>query len=346
MCWTALHTSHSMMLLFPDTISLLLLLLALAGLLLLSKGRSRPPGLPRLPLLGSVPWILWKGKHVMDLVREDRRKHGALSSVGFGPLDIIFINDPWLLRQVLGKEEAAGRLNQGLGLQMKSGGVRLGLIDPDSSCPAWKEQKRFVMRGLRDRGFGSRSEAAVQEEALHLVEHLLVGGEKEVIIKDQFNIPVVNVIWKMIASKTFPLESDEGMAFMHLMDELFNKRLSPLALIPVLGRLLCFGQIRRRFQMFREMRGLFEAEIEEHERSLEEAEPRDLIDQYLVEVRAGREGFTKEQLTIIILDLFAAGSETSSTTLRWAILYLVLHPQVGPGAALNTKLLTETRTTL
>ena len=30
-------------------------------------------------------------------------------------------------------------------------------------------------------------------------------------MKEQFNIPVVNVIWRMVASKTFPLKSEEGM---------------------------------------------------------------------------------------------------------------------------------------
>ena len=34
---------------------------------------------------------------------------------------------------------------------------------------------------------------------------------------------------------------------------------------------------------------------------------RDLIDRYLLEVQRGREEFSKEQLVIAIIDLFAAG---------------------------------------
>ena len=49
---------------------------------------------------------------------------------------------------------------------------------------------------------------------------------------------------------------------------------------------------------------------------VDETAPRDLIDNYLLEVKKGREGFNKEELVIIIFDLFAAGSETTSTTLR------------------------------
>ena len=48
----------------------------------------------------------------------------------------------------------------------------------------------------------------------------------------------------------------------------------------------------------------------------DEADPRDLIDKYLLEIMKGREGFCKEELVIIIFDLFGAGSETTSTTLR------------------------------
>ena len=50
---------------------------------------------------------------------------------------------------------------------------------------------------------------------------------------------------------------------------------------------------------------------------VDETAPRDLIDNYLLEMRKGREGFNKEELVIIIFDLFAAGSETTTTTLRF-----------------------------
>ena len=51
--------------------------------------------------------------------------------------------------------------------------------------------------------------------------------------------------------------------------------------------------------------------------NLDETAPRDLIDNYLLEMKKGRDGFSKEELVIVIWDLFAAGSETTSTTLRF-----------------------------
>ena len=53
---------------------------------------------------------------------------------------------------------------------------------------------------------------------------------------------------------------------------------------------------------------------------VDETAPRDLIDNYLIEMKKGREGFNKDELVIIIFDLFAAGSETTSTTLRYVTL--------------------------
>lgn len=35
-----------------------------------------------------------------------------------------------------------------------------------------------------------------------------------------------------------------------------------------------------------------------------------------------------KQLTVVMADLFLAGSDTTSTTLAWTILYLVTHPEV------------------
>ena len=36
---------------------------------------------------------------------------------------------------------------------------------------------------------------------------------------------------------------------------------------------------------------------------------------------------TEEQLWVTAMDLFAAGSETTATTLAWAILYMILNPE-------------------
>ena len=58
------------------------------------------------------------------------------------------------------------------------------------------------------------------------MEHLVSSGKEETLVKEQFNIPVVNVIWRMVASKTFPLQSEEGKKMTHLTFLCETKRMN------------------------------------------------------------------------------------------------------------------------
>ena len=62
---------------------------------------------------------------------------------------------------------------------------------------------------------------------------------------------------------------------------------------------------------------------------MDDENPRDLIDSYLTEIKNNPDPeFCKEQLVMIGIDLMGAGSETSSTTLMWALLFLVRYPEI------------------
>jgi len=291
------------------------------------KRRRLPPGLPRIPVLGSIPWILGKNKHLIEIVAGDRREYGDISSHDLGSFVVVFLNEPKLIRDALNMEELAGRPH--FGTDLKSWGIPLGLIDPDIG-PVWREQKRFILKCLRDQGFGRKSEESVQEEAKHLVSHILdhTKSGEDFLIHGVFNIPVINVLWKMVANKTFQWDSPDGLRFIELMEEAFSTRVTRLVNIPVIGRWLAKDDLKRRKSLWGELRDALMESIEEHEASLDEQEPRDLIDNYLLEIKRGRPDFDKRQLVISIVDLFAAGSETSSTTLRWAVMFLILYPEV------------------
>ena len=291
------------------------------------KRRKLPPGLPRIPVLGSIPWILGKNKHLLELCANDRKKYGDISSHDLGRFVIVLLNEPRLIREALNMEELAGRPQ--FGTEYKCWGIPLGLVSPDIG-PVWKEQKRFILKCLKDQGFGKKSEESVQEEAKHLVSHILDHARtgEDFLVQGVFNIPVINVLWKMVANKTFQWDSADGLRFIELTEEAFSTRVSRLANIPLIGGWLAKEDIKRRKALWGELRDAFMESIEEHEESLDEQEPRDLIDNYLLEIKKGRPSFDKKQLVISIVDLFAAGSETSSTTLRWAVMFLILYPEV------------------
>ena len=60
-------------------------------------------------------------------------------------------------------------------------------------------------------------------------------------------------------------------------------------------------------------------------------EPQDFIESYLKEVEAAKQNkskITQDWIQDIAFDFFAAGAETTSTTLKWALLYMVINPEV------------------
>ncbi|XP_052028316.1 cytochrome P450 2C6-like isoform X3 [Apodemus sylvaticus] len=72
--------------------------------------------------------------------------------------------------------------------------------------------------------------------------------------------------------------------------------------------------------------------IEEHQVSLDVTNPQDFIDYYLIKQKQVNHNqhseFTLENLATTVNDLFGAGTETTSTTLRYALLLLMKYPEV------------------
>merc|ERR1712198_833891 len=68
--------------------------------------------------------------------------------------------------------------------------------------------------------------------------------------------------------------------------------------------------------------------VEEHMRTLDPEQPRDFIDMYLLQMRSDGSRYNKGNLNTVLIDFFSAGTETSSTTLKWALLFLTLNQAV------------------
>jgi cytochrome P450 len=91
-------------------------------------------------------------------------------------------------------------------------------------------------------------------------------------------------------------------------------------------------------EMMRSNQDLVMETINEHRAELSkdlEASPRDFIDAYLVEIGKTQDtqssfygSFGEKSLVAVVVDMFQAGSLTTSTTLTWAVLYMVIHPEV------------------
>ncbi|XP_068098769.1 cytochrome P450 2D6-like isoform X2 [Hyperolius riggenbachi] len=72
--------------------------------------------------------------------------------------------------------------------------------------------------------------------------------------------------------------------------------------------------------------------ISDHKKTWNPDETRDFIDAYLLEMEKVKgdpnTSLNDSNLLFTTYDLFAAGSETTSTTLRWALLFMLLYPDI------------------
>ncbi|KAK7888831.1 hypothetical protein WMY93_024391 [Mugilogobius chulae] len=72
-------------------------------------------------------------------------------------------------------------------------------------------------------------------------------------------------------------------------------------------------------------------EVENHKKDLDPSNPRDYIDSFIIEMQNRKDsdgGFDETNLAYCAMDLFLAGTETTSTTLQWTLIYLIKHPEV------------------
>ncbi|XP_040842979.1 cytochrome P450 2D17-like isoform X2 [Ochotona curzoniae] len=101
--------------------------------------------------------------------------------------------------------------------------------------------------------------------------------------------------------------------------------------MPILLRIP--GLFDRLFQGQKTLMVEMEELLAEHRRTWDPTQPpRDLTDAYLIEVEKAKgnleSSFNDDNLRMVVSDLFIAGMVTTSTTLDWALLLMVLHPEV------------------
>jgi hypothetical protein len=212
-----------------------------------------------------------------------------------------------------------------------------------SSGSLWQQQRRFALKHLKDFGFGKQSlDGVIQEEAEYTIGKLIQDSlmnktEHNVTMEGTFNIPVVNDLWQIVASYRNDPDLEENKIFMERLGKFFSEGMQFIEMMPYIGYIRPYTA--RELNVL-DMKEMFKRRIREHQADFNEMdEPRDFIDVFLrqIEVEKKDKGvdynmdtsnFHIEQLTTICLDFFAAGSETTSTTLTWAVMYMTLYPKV------------------
>ncbi|XP_062919619.1 cytochrome P450 2C15-like isoform X3 [Mobula hypostoma] len=205
-----------------------------------------------------------------------------------------------------------------------------------SSGERWKQLRRFTLSTLRNFGMGKKSiEERIQEEAQFLVTSF--GDKKGQPFNPNFLVrsATSNIICSITFGKRFDYEDKQFLWLMELVAESARTFSSPwIQLYNNFPRIMDFlpGPHQKVFQNVTYLRSFLAKTIQSHKETVQKDSPRDYIDCFLMKMDEDKDDlnseFFQENLLLTTLNLFLAGTETTSTTLSWALQILAKYPEV------------------
>ncbi|XP_062443057.1 cytochrome P450 2D17 [Rhea pennata] len=298
------------------------------------KWSHYPPGPTSLPFIGTMLHINFRSPHLS--LNQLHKKFGHVFHLQNCWTNLVVLNGYKTVKEALvhRSEDFADRpyfpMYEHIGYGSKSEGIvfaRYGHM--------WKELRKFTLSTLRNFGMGKKSlEERVIEEAGFLCS--AVSSEEGRPFDPRFlvNNAVCNVICTTIYGERF----DYGdKTFKELLHSFENSLRDETGFLPQLLNVVPFllripGVPQKVFQGQKKFMDYIDVFVHKHMENWNPAYTRDFTDAFLKEMEKGKvaeeSGFNYKNLRMVTADLFMAGFETTSTTLRWAFLYMLLHPEI------------------
>ncbi|XP_066288756.1 cytochrome P450 2U1-like [Branchiostoma lanceolatum] len=311
--------------------------------LYLQRPRNLPPGPRGWPLVGNLP-ILAKSSFAPATLTELSKQYGDVMTIWTGGVPAIVLTGYEIIRTALVKraEDFSSRKIPPAVADIRGDGTTKDTakgVLMAAYGPHWKHQRKFALMTLRDFGVGKRSlEGKVTEEANALVQEVLSQNGQPFDLKITMQNAVSNIICSLVFGDRFEYGDPDFLRLIRLLNTVVEVKLTLRDLLvtiqPVFRHLLFTGASGgKQIKMFQALQEFCGEQIEKHRLNFDPNDIRDFIDAFLIEQQRAqdqqaRENFTDKQLQEVLIDLFIAGTETTATTTRWALLYMMVNPEI------------------
>ncbi|XP_068454929.1 cytochrome P450 2K1-like [Clinocottus analis] len=296
------------------------------------KDRKGPPGPKPLPLLGNL--LQLDLKMTYNTLVELSKKYGSVFTVYMGPQKVVVLAGYKTVKEALvnhADEFGDRHAMQSMDDSFHGNGITWANGD------SWKEMRRFAMTNLRDFGMGKRaSEDKIIEECEQLIKVFKKHKEEPFNLTQPINCAVSNIICSIIYGSRFEYDDPE---FTTLVER--TKRNLHLVGSPSLQLYNLFPWFGKWIANRKELYTLTVANENQHlrlfSRLKETLDPqmcRGFVDAFLVRKQNLEESgntnshFHNKNLLMTVLNLFAAGTGTTATTLRWGFLFMAKNPKI------------------
>ncbi|XP_056613330.1 cytochrome P450 2M1-like isoform X1 [Triplophysa dalaica] len=318
--------------------NLLSLVMGVLVLLLLWNSRSKswyarlPPGPRPLPLVGNL--FEFRLKESYKYYMELSRKYGSVVTIWLSTTPVVIISGHHALKETmigLG-EEFSGRFSYPLIMKSTFG---YGVLS--TSGHRWREMRKFSIMTLKNFGMGRKSiEQNVQDEAKNLLK--MIKNREGVVFKpaDLLANSVANVICSIVFGRRFEFEDPQFQLLLQTLNSFFSILNSPLGQIyNIFPRLVSLlpGKHHEMFRNLEKAREFCRREAKARINNVEDPScPRDLIEAFVLKMEEEKDKpdteYHFENLVSLIWNMFSAGTETTSSTIRQAFLVMMKYPDV------------------
>ncbi|XP_071944058.1 cytochrome P450 2U1-like [Antedon mediterranea] len=287
------------------------------------------PGLGIMPFLGSQP---------QKTLMRYSRKYGPVFSGYLGSRLVVFVNDYKTIRQMFAKSGDIFNDRSKQLLLMDEIGHGKGLVNGYLHLQL-KEKRRFLIKTFRSFGMGkSTFENTIVHELEYLKSKLIEVADTSVAYDPKHIIAnaVSNITCGIVFGNRYKYDDPKFKRFLRKMDALLEalSLSTGLNFLPILRYIPESGWKTAIKNIDTIMNELIKVELKEHAETIDFNNPRDFIDEFLKakseleNADENTDAFDNESAEQIVLELFIAGTETTASTLKWAILYLALNRDI------------------
>ncbi|XP_028561182.2 cytochrome P450 2W1-like [Podarcis muralis] len=288
-----------------------------------------PPGPTPLPIIGNL--------HLLDMKRQDKsilklaEKYGPVFTLHFGFQKVVVLTGYEAVRDALVTftEDFVDRPPIPIFEEIQRGnGVFF------STGELWRTTRRFTMASMRNLGVGKKLlEQQINEELGFLVEDIK-SFEGEPFVLRTFNTAPTNITFALLFGERFDYKDPVFTTLLRLIDEVMCLLGSPFLHLfnfyPFLGFL--FNAHKILLKRIEDVRIIIREYIKTSKQDINANSLKSYTDALVFKQREDttkRENlFNDDNLIASILDLVMAGTETTATTLQWAILLMMKYPKI------------------
>ncbi|XP_070577292.1 cytochrome P450 18a1-like [Ptychodera flava] len=295
---------------------------------------KHPPGPWGWPILGYLPHL---GSKPHQKFVKMANRYGSVFKVKLGCQEVVVLNGYDTIKEALKQKGSkfAGRPDWKSTNVFSDNGTKGTIF---SNGKVWSGNRRFEVSALRHFGMGKLS---IEEPIVEELRHFLGAIDGEVghpfDVATAVECALTNIIAQMTLGERFKYDDEELKRILEMTHE-DAELVGPSAAISFLPALWYIPWFRKQSQRLQqncaELIEFIGKYIDRHLATFDPENIRDVIDVGIQrmkqeeEERNGVTSFDKLSLAYIVSELFGAGFESTSTALKWCILYMVKHPEV------------------